>query len=101
MHKVSRATTAVIAGIGWAVAALDMLGVLDLTFEQSNFALCAAVALTAGVMLCIRRRPLGTAYDMGYEHGRRDAVRLASCTSGRVVHLERKVVEPLPEWSRV
>jgi len=91
----------VAAGVGWAIAALDLLGVIDLEDAQSNFALGAAMTLTAGVMLCVRRRPIGQAYDMGYAVGRRDAIRAASCRPGSVIKLERHVIEPLPEWDRV
>lgn len=77
------------------LALLDAIGVIGLEDSQSNFALGLAMTLSAGVMLCIRRRPLGQAYDMGYETGRRDAIRAASCSPGKVHRLERLVIEPL------
>jgi hypothetical protein len=86
----------VLAGAGWVSALADMLGALDLSTKQSNFCLAAAVTLTAGVMLCVRRRPLGAAYDLGYENGRRDALLTNnSPDGGRLVELHRKVIEPL------
>jgi len=90
-----------LAGMGWAVAALNVLDVITLEDAESNFALGAAMTLTAGLMLCVRRRPIGQAYDMGYAIGRRDAIRAASCRPGSVIKLERHVIEPLPEWDRV
>ena len=101
MLRVRRAVAMVLAGIGWAIATLDVVGVIQLQDAQSNFALGTAMTLTAGVMLCVRRRPIGQAYDMGYAIGRRDAIRAASCRPGSVIKLERQVIEPLPEWDRV
>jgi hypothetical protein len=88
--------TALLAAAGWAFSVVDMLGVIDLSAKQSNFCLAAAAVLTAMVMLCVRRRPLGAAYDLGYENGRRDALLTNnSPDGGRLVELHRKVIEPL------
>jgi len=85
----------VLAGTSWGCAIADVIGLLDLTPKQSNFALAAAITLTAAVMVCVRRRPLGAAYDLGYEMGRRDAIRSQnSPDGGRLVNLRRKVIEP-------
>jgi hypothetical protein len=93
--KVRRIVTSTVAGIGWALALLDVVGVVDLSIKQSQFALGVAMTLTAGVVLCVRRRPIGAAYDMGYAAGRRDAIRESSARPGRTIRLERKVVEPI------
>lgn len=78
------------AVVGWAVAVLDAAVMVDLTPEVSRLALAAGISLTMWVMLCLRRRPLGQAYDLGYEHGRRDGIRAGNGPGGgRVVRLRR------------
>ena len=97
MKCAGKTIATITAAAAWLAAAADMMGLLDLTLEQSQFALCVALAMSAGVMLCIRRRPLGDAYDMGYENGRRDALRASNGPGGggRLVQFERKTIEPL------
>lgn len=83
------------ATAGWGIALADAIGLIHLTLAQSQLALGAGMTLTAGIMLCVRRRPLGAAYDLGYEEGRRDAMRGPG--GGRVLQLHKRDLEPREE----
>jgi hypothetical protein len=84
------------AAVSWGLALADNVGLINLDDKQSNFCLAAAITLTACVMTCIRRRPLGAAYDLGYENGRRDAmVQNNGPDGGKLIDLHRKIIEPL------
>lgn len=74
-----RRLAAVAATISWGLAATDALA-HELTFEtaSSNLILSAAIVATAWLMHSSRNRPLGAAYDLGYEAGLRDAMLAAN-----------------------
>jgi hypothetical protein len=87
---------AALAATGWGLALADNVGLINLDDKQSNFCLAAAITLTAWAMMCKRRRPLGAAYDLGYENGRRDAmVQNNGPDGGKLMGLHRKIIEPL------
>lgn len=83
------------ASAGWGTAAADVLGIIDLDVAHSQFALAVALSLTAGLMLCVRRRPLGAAYDLGFDDGYKHAMRSQNGPGGgRVVQFRKRDLEP-------
>ena len=71
--------------IGWGTA-----GALILLEQHPQYVLLQAFALSVGIvsvawlMLACRNRPLGAAFELGYDQGRRDAMRDTN-RAGRVV----------------
>lgn len=95
MRNRTTIVTAAGAATGWCIALAEAFGVIHLTLTQSQVALGAGMTMTAGIIACVRRRPLGAAYDLGYEDGRRDAMR--GPDGGRVLHLHKRDIEPCEE----
>lgn len=66
---------------GWVAAAvLTVVDVIDQDRAVMAQSLALSVALICSACLALQRhqRPLGTAFEMGYDRGRRDAIREAS-----------------------
>jgi hypothetical protein len=64
----------VVAGIAWGVSFCDLIPSVPLTDHMFALAMALAVVSTAYVMMHCYQRPLGDAYEIGYEMGRRDAI---------------------------
>lgn len=84
----------VIAGASWGTVGFDVIDPAELlTGQQTGFLLAVAVCSSAFLMMRCYQRPLGVAYDMGYEAGRRDALLEANhVSSRRLVELHRRQV---------
>lgn len=77
-----RAAT-VLAGVTWAAAGTQAMPGLPYWMSAPGmmFALAVAVSATAYLAMHCYQRPLGEAYELGYERGRRDAMRAANRSS--------------------
>lgn len=69
-------TATAVAGVSWGLAAADIFapGVVLLPADGERLLLAVAVCSTLCLMIRCYQRPLGAAYDMGYEAGRRDVI---------------------------
>ena len=87
--------------VGWvgavANAATDILPPAS-SSEATMVLLSVAITCTASCMLQRFHRPLGAAYDLGYETGRRDAIRDATQRSS--VSPIRRVPNGLSAFNR-
>jgi hypothetical protein len=68
----------VVAGVAWGVAFADLVPGVPITEPMLMVALSVAICATAYVMMNCYQRPLGDAYTIGYEMGRRDAMLAAN-----------------------
>lgn len=77
---VKRYAVCVAAGVAWAVVVMDSIGLLpvDYTMEAGRVAFGGAILASVQLMLWSHQRPIGQAYDLGYEAGRRDQMRVAN-----------------------
>lgn len=75
-----RAAVGAVAGVAWGVAAADLFSLLPAAYDDSlsRFAGFVALAATARLMLWCHNRPIGQAYELGYDRGRRDQMREAN-----------------------
>jgi hypothetical protein len=88
-------------GVAVAVAVLEMFGKVDhdrMGAPMLLLSLSAALICSACLALRRHQRPLGAAYELGYDQGRRDAIRDATKRSN--VSPIRRVERGLSEFSR-
>ena len=87
-----RVGTTVGAVSGWTLAVLTWLAP-SVPYEDTVPAmlLCLSVALLCSACLVLQRhqRPLGAAFEMGYDQGRKDAIRDATVRAGNVSPMRR------------
>lgn len=78
-------------GVALAVATLALTGEVPHEVAQPLMLLVLSVALLASACLALRshQRPLGAAFELGYDMGRRDAIREGT-KRGNVSPLRRK-----------
>jgi len=60
--------------VGWLTAGSDILGCIPEGYDDglSRFAAAVAICCTAWLMMQGHQRPIGKAYELGYQAGRRD-----------------------------
>jgi hypothetical protein len=68
----------VVAGVAWGVAFCNLIPGVPVTLTMFALALAVAVVASGYVMVHCYQRPLGDAYTIGYEMGRRDAMLAAN-----------------------
>lgn len=78
MNMCHKRLATVVAGIAWGAAFADLLPGVPMTSKVFTLALALAIVASAYVMINCYQRPLGDAYEIGYEMGRRDAILTAN-----------------------
>lgn len=89
------------AVLGWATAlAVALTGALSFERENAVMMVALAVGMVCSACLALQRhqRPLGAAFELGYDEGRRDAIRELTRRSN--VSPIRRVKGGLSEYSR-
>ena len=80
-----------LAGSAWAVTTLDVIGLLPAGYTDGmdRVVVGVAVCATGKLMLLGHQRPIGAAYDLGYQNGRRDQMRKANTRQQSVSPIRR------------
>lgn len=74
-----------IATAAWTATTLNAVGLMPYPDQVDRVVVGIAVCATARLMFWCHQRPLGAAYDLGYEAGRRDQMRKANTRRAPII----------------